>query len=64
MTDTGIMLTQPFGDNFIHCVPESTAKALWLQLYHHNPNFFITSPFSRPLNIPANFEHSLPMVAM
>lgn len=64
MADTGIMLTHPFGDNFIHCVPESTAKALWLQLYHRDPNFFITSPFARPLTIPANFEHTLPMVAM
>lgn len=64
LIDSGIMRSQPFGDNFIHCVPETGAKSLWLQLYHQDPGFFISAPFSPPASPPADFEHSLPMVAM
>lgn len=61
---SGRMLTQPFGDNFMHCVPESSAKSLWLQLYHRDPNFFVTFERSCPATQSTSFEHTLPMVAM
>jgi len=64
LSDSGIMRSQPFGDNFIHCVPEAGAKLLWLQLYQQDPCFFISTPFSPPDSPPVDFEHSLPMVAM
>jgi aminoglycoside 3-N-acetyltransferase len=64
LSDSGTMRTQPFGDNFIHCVPEPAARSLWLQLYHQDPSFFITAPFTPPDSPPTDFEHSLPMVAM
>ncbi|MFM7056337.1 MAG: AAC(3) family N-acetyltransferase [Planctomycetota bacterium] len=64
LSESGVMRTQPFGDNFVHCVPEAAAKSLWLQLYRHDPGFFISSPFTPPDSPPTDFEHSLPMVAM
>jgi len=64
LADSGIMRSQPFGDNIIHCVPETSAKSLWLQLYRQDPCFFISTPFSPPESPPADFQHTLPMVAM
>lgn len=70
LLEKGISTRIPFGDNFIHCLPETPARLLWLSLLQQNSNYFLKDPFTLPAlpnadaNSDSSFEHALPMVAM
>lgn len=46
LAEKGLLRAVPLGDNFIRCVSEPAARALYLELLQQTPNYFIERPFS------------------
>jgi len=45
LVDRGLLRVAPLGDNFVACIGEAEARAVYLELLHKNPDYFIEHPF-------------------
>jgi aminoglycoside 3-N-acetyltransferase len=45
LMDRGLLRVAPLGDNFVACIGEPEARAVYLELLRKDPNYFIERPF-------------------
>ena len=45
LMDRGLLRVAPLGDNFVACIGEPEARAVYLELLRNDPNYFIERPF-------------------